>query len=479
MNKLRATIATFSLMAIGSVSIFLSSCSVKSIDGGIVFTRTAGNQKNLNYDANPDSITYEGKSQIVALNTDKPGSPVKILTGDFYSARSPEISFDGKYMLFAARQKQNDTWQIWEMNLGNLKARPITSSKDNCTDPAYLPLGRIVFSKFNPSDTLKSGHSLYTCNLDGNNLKRITFNPYTYFYSNILNDGRVLTLGRQIYPTQGDPAFMILRPDGTKADLFYKGSKDTYIVSAGVETSDGRIVFIEHDKVTPEKGKLVSISYNRPLHSRIDLTSHITGDFRSVRSLHSGKLLVSYRKSESDRYTLYEFDPKNMTLGKVLYNDPEYDALQAVEGGKRERPKKLPSEVDMGVKTGLLLCQDINFSDIQPSGTTSSAKKASRIEIIGLDSLLGSVEVSEDGSFYLKVLADKPFQIQTVDNEGHVLRGPGAWIWLRPNERRGCVGCHQDPEIVPENRVPLAVKKSPVIIPMHINKVVEKKVSLE
>jgi hypothetical protein len=33
--------------------------------------------------------------------------------------------------------------------------------------------------------------------------------------------------------------------------------------------------------------------------------------------------------------------------------------------------------------------------------------------------------------------------------------------------------------MVPGNRVPLAVKKSPVVIPMHINKVVEKKVSLE
>ena len=62
---------------------------------------------------------------------------------------------------------------------------------------------------------------------------------------------------------------------------------------------------------------------------------------------------------------------------------------------------------------------------------------------------------------------------------GKVLNGPSGWIWLRPNERRGCIGCHEDHEMVPENRVPLAVKTSPVNIPMHINKVVEKKVSLE
>ena len=43
--------------------------------------------------------------------------------------------------------------------------------------------------------------------------------------------------------------------------------------------------------------------------------------------------------------------------------------------------------------------------------------KASRIEIVGIDSSLGIVDVEEDGSFYLKIIADKPFRIQTVDAE--------------------------------------------------------------
>ena len=444
----------------------------------IVFTRSSGKTKYLDYDTT-DSWRYIPQAQIVALDLNNPAGSVKVLTTNYYSARSPQISFDGKYLLFAGQQKQNDPWQIWEMNLRDLKTRQIIASKENCTDPAYLPGGRLVFSKFAPNDTLKAGHSLYTCNLDGSNLKRITFNPHTYFASSILSDGRVLTVGRQIFPEKGDPMFIILRPDGTKADMFYKGTKDTFITSPGLETNNGRIVFIESDKVFRGKGNLISISYNRPLHSRVNLTSEIGGDFHAVCPLHSGRLMVSYRKSESDRYSLYEFDPDNKALGKVLYNNAEYDVLEAVETGKHDRPKKLPSELDMGVKTGLLLCQDINVSDMQSSGNTASFPKSSRIEIVGIDSTLGSVDVEEDGSFYLKVLADKPFQIQTVDKDGHILRGPSDWIWLRPNERRGCVGCHQDPEMVPVNRVPLSVKKSPVVIPGHINKVIEKKVSLE
>jgi hypothetical protein len=475
MNKIRATIVFSSLVAIGSASIFLSSCREKSPGGMIIFSRVTGKLNTLK-SVCPDSWRYIPQAQIVTLDPDKPESSLKILTSDFSSARSPQISYDGKYMLFAGQQKENDPWQIWEMDLKNMKSRQITSSKENCTDPAYLPLGRLLFSKFSANDTLKAGHSLYVCNMDGSNPKRITFNPDTYFASNVLSDGRILTIGRQVFPEQGVPVYMILRPDGTKSELFYKGAEGSNLSSPGLETNNGKIIFIESDKSNPGEGNLISINYNRPLHSGINLTSEIKGDFHYAFPQHSGRLLVSYRKSESDRYALYEFDPEKKELGKAIYSNNDYDVLEVVATGKHERPKKLPSEVDMGVKTGLLLCQDINILDIQPSATFS---KSSRVKIVGIDSTLGSVDVAEDGSFYLKVMADKPFQIQTVDKDGHILRSPCGWIWLRPNERRGCVGCHEDPELVPANKVPLSVKKSPVIIPMHINKVAEKKVSLE
>ena len=60
-----------------------------------------------------------------------------------------------------------------------------------------------------------------------------------------------------------------------------------------------------------------------------------------------------------------------------------------------------------------------------------------------------------------------PVRHQTLDENGKILFGPSDWIWLRPFERRGCVGCHEDPELVPENFVPLSVKKPPVFIPVE------------
>jgi hypothetical protein len=425
-----------------------------------------------------ESWRYLSGARISAFIPGKPSS-IKVLTENFFSASSPKISYDGRFMLFTAQQNQDESWQIWEMNLDNLKCRKITSFNDNCTDPAYLPGGHLVFSKLTVNDTVKSAHCLYTCNLDGSGVRQITFSPNACFATTVLRDGRLLTISRQLMPETGDPLLMVMRPDGTKADKFYEGTKDNTLISSPHETSDGKILFIESYKESLPEGNLVSISYNRPLHSRIDLTSGITGDFYTVLPLRPDKYIVSCRKSDSEHYALFEFDPVKKLVGEEVLTDPGYNVVDAVLVEEYERPKKLPSEVDRQVKTGLLLCQDINFLNVQGQNNHSDINKAGKIEVLGVDTTYGVVEVEEDGSFQLKVMADKPFRIRTLDEKGNIVNGPCSWLWLRPNERRGCIGCHEDPELAPENRVSLAIKKPPLIVPVHISDIKEKMVDLE
>jgi hypothetical protein len=478
MNRIGAVIFILIIMSVCFSGIFIQSCREQSIEGMIIFSEVKGQVKDINY-VSGTSWRYIPLSRIVLMNPGKPGNSSKVLTYNFFSACSPQISYDGKNLLFAAQQKQNDPWQIWEMNLINLKMRQVTSSRENCIDPEYLPDERIVFSRLNVNDTLKAGHSLYTCNPDGSKLTRITFNPHTYFASTVLKDGRVLSISRRVYPDIGEQSFVALRPDGTKAELFYEGGDCSTLAGRAREMANGKIVFIESDKKSQNTGNVITISYNRPLHTRENLTSGIKGDFNNVFPMPSGKMLVSYRQTETDHYALYEFDPVKKILSKPVYCSPDYDVLEVVMVRKTERPKKLPSEVDMGVKTGLLLCQDLNISGLSHASITSSLSKAYQIEVIGIDSSLGKVQAEKDGSFYLKVMADKPFKFRTLDDKGNLLGNSCEWIWIRPNERRGCVGCHEDHEMVPENRVPMAVKNLPVNIPVHINRVKEKTVSLE
>ena len=454
----------------------LTGCGIRSMEGKIILTESKSIRGNRDF-VTGEGWRYIDQSRIIAIDKENHGKNPEILTSDFYSARSPEVSYDGSHLLFTGKKSQDDSWQIWEMDLGNLKYRQVTNSSDNSTDPAYLPGGRMVFSRSIQGDSLRAGHALFTCNLDGTDLKRITFNPHTYFASSVLMDGRIIAASRQLYPSVEKPALMVIRPDGTKAELFYKGEAGNELLCRGWETDNGKIVFIETNMAN--EGKVVAVNYNRPLHSRIELTGTSEGNYLSVSQEKKGNLLVSFRADNEESYSLYEFDLEKLVPGKKIYSSELGDVIEAVEVTVHERPRKLPSEVDMGVKTGLVLCQNINVTGMTSPETGFALPAADRIEVIGIDSSMGVVEVENDGSVYLKVAADKPFRIRTMDKHGNTVNGPGGWYWLRPNERRGCVGCNEDQEMVPANRYAVAVSKDPVTIPVHYTGIMEKKVELE
>jgi hypothetical protein len=89
---------------------------------------------------------------------------------------------------------------------------------------------------------------------------------------------------------------------------------------------------------------------------------------------------------------------------------------------------------------------------------------ADGVRISILEGELAVVEAKEDGSIYVKMDADTPFRFETINSQGEVLRGPSDWIYLRPNERRACTGCHVNPELAPRNYQPHAVKEDPVVL---------------
>ncbi|MEE9463938.1 MAG: hypothetical protein V3V53_19030, partial [Bacteroidales bacterium] len=163
---------------------------------------------------------------------------------------------------------------------------------------------------------------------------------------------------------------------------------------------------------------------------------------------------------------LYHFSINERSPGGSIIDYSDYNIVEPVLVAAYTRPRHLPDEVNEMESTGQLFCQDINMTAIQHDNVLSDPEKATMIEVLGMDESMGIVPVEEDGSFYLKVSADTPFRLQTLDDRGQVVNGPSGWLWLRPFERRGCVGCHEDPELVPKNFVPLAVKKQPVSIPV-------------
>ena len=75
--------------------------------------------------------------------------------------------------------------------------------------------------------------------------------------------------------------------------------------------------------------------------------------------------------------------------------------------------------------------------------------------------LLGTVPVEADGSAYFRAPSRVPLYFQAVDNDGRAVQTMRSVTYLRPGERRGCVGCHEPPGAAPPVRTLLALRRAP------------------
>ncbi|MCU0408718.1 MAG: hypothetical protein MUD02_07205 [Bacteroidales bacterium] len=464
--------------AIAISAILLSASCGRKPDGNYVVCTL----EPVNAVQNP-SVPGQGRgnpagSGIYSIELSETGSTPELLTGDFYSAKSPSLSYDGSNMLFSGRKNEAGNWAVWEMNLRTRKARIITSGDADCTDPVYLPGERLAYVKHLTSDSLKAEQAIYTAGLDGGEQSRITFNPWSYRALAVLADGRLLATGKQCFPDPGKEMIMVMRPDGTKAEMFYSPPDGHSTGRRPFETKDGKIVFTESASGS-DRGSVINVSYSRPLHSR-EKASWLPGaDVFAAAASRTGRIVFAFSRPGTAGCTLAEFTASEEHSVRDIFNSENYIISEIAFIEQYQRPRKLPSEVDKGVKSGLMLCQNINLTGFNAPEIINPDPGAIKVEILGLDRSLGIIDAEEDGSVYLKIIADSPFRLRTLDKAGNVVSGPGAWLYLRPNERRGCAGCHEDQEIVPANRMAQAVRKQPVTVPVEITGIREKDIELE
>jgi len=232
-----------SIITLG-ISIFLVSCSHHSMEGMVVFTRVP--RDVFNTEKESAFFNFPG-AQIVAIQPDKPIESEIVLTKDFYSACSPRVSYDGKRLLFIAQKTKEDTWQVWELNLAKKTSKKITDFKESCSGPAYLPGDHLVFSREMPDTGTGRVQALFTMKMDGCCISQITFHPHFDYPATILRDGRILMLSKQLFPKEGEMMFLAMRPNGTKAELFYKNQGSILAGSQSYESDEGLIYFIEQN----------------------------------------------------------------------------------------------------------------------------------------------------------------------------------------------------------------------------------------
>lgn len=404
------------------------------------------------------------------------------LSRGFFAARDPQVSFDGKRLLFSAKRAAADFWQIYELDLETRSVRQLVRAPMDCRSPIYqsslyvlasdLPWQQVAFT----GAARDSAPSLYTVRLDGTDLRRISYNPYGDLDPAMMADGRMLYASRQRDRLEPGPpdrlALFGLNLDGTDVAL-YGALEGAPYKRMPAPTPGGLVVFIESESLTPDgAGSLAAVSQRRPFYTYRRLTEPSQGLYLYPSALPSGEVLVSWRPAAGKgTYGIVRFDPASRRSVPV-FDDSAWHDIQAQLIAPRPMPDGRSSVVEPKEPTGQLYCLNAHLSDLpqelRPAPGTplrfrlvEGAPAAAANSGILAKRVLGEFRAEPDGSFKLRVPANIPLELQLVDSSGMMLRSC-RWIWVRNNEARGCIGCHEDPELTPENRYAAALARPAV-----------------
>ena len=423
--------------------------------GGVVFTQLK-----------PQATAYDG-ARLVLL---APDGSLKVLAEDLYSAADPEVSFDGKRILFSGKRQASDHWQIFEMQADGSGIRQITREPADCRHPIYqsqfftLDAPGVWYQTAFVRHDADGSSALYSCRLDGSEVRRLTFNPYGDTDPSMLPDGRILFAGWQRGRLEPGHevrlALFGINLDGTDYAVF-SADERARMKRMPCITTDRQVVFVEPANPGWDgEGMLGGVTLRRNLHSYRKLTAVVQGLFHSPSPLHGGEILVARRASGAGTHGIWRFHPATKRMLPV-FDDPKRHEVQPKLLYPREEPDGRSSVVDEKEPNGRLYCLSVYTTDLpnrewMPPGTVKRVRVIEGIPPRMDYRLLGEVNVEEDGSFNLQLPANTPFRLQTLDADGFALR-TSAWIWVRNRESRGCIGCHEDGELSPENRLAKAL----------------------
>jgi len=441
------------------------------------------------------------------------GGPLQVLSQGFTAAADPEVSFDGTTVLFAGKRAPGDSWQIWRLELGGRQLEQVTSGPGDHASPLWVgalfhlndtePTRQIVYTATDHGwwdDRLDApAWALYASDLDGGRPCRISFNPYSDGEPDVLANGRLVFsswyAGAIDRPEQqasssdsptdvpGEPdaglggaaryVQLAINIDGTDM-LAYAGNQGPTSRRMPAVEGARAVWWIYSDPQDWLGGGALALTLQRrPLHSEQVVADTTRGWYHSPRPLPDGDLLASFRPraqggaagpgAASQVYAVQLVDPATGAPGRLLIKTEGYHTIDAHPVTTRPRVQGRSSVVDTSKERGILYCISSHISQIPglaeatPEGLAGlrviEAVPAHGPGIATSTRILAEVPLAKDGSFNLDVPAGQALRLQLLDRSGMAVAGQRTWTWVMPREWRGCIGCHEDREMTPPNRL--------------------------
>lgn len=401
---------------------------------------------------------------------------------------SPSASFDGRSLFLALARAGDSFFHIHRIPLDGGSPQQLTDGPFHDIDPAELPDGRIVFTSTRIG-TFEEYHqppsrALFRMNADGTGIHPITA---TLIFDNepkVMADGRIVFIRSDNFFDRGkvETHLHVIRPDGSDghAELAanvganYGVRLRAFGYGSPAPLPDGRLAFLS------SQGNFIAAPGGRPADFH-----RLPGPLGDLSALPDGRLLATPLRYSGRQMTsdgLAVIDPQDNRVTRIFRSE-DGSIHSPVFAAARPRPASMPDYVDPRTTeghapTGFLLCQDARLTTktaagwnriraIRVLGAVPLTIRSSHSHIVhvGHETVeLGTVPLAEDGSFFVEVPADVPLALQAVDAEGRSELNEMSWLYVRPGERRSCVGCHQPREMAPAFAVgrPLALRTPPL-----------------
>jgi len=431
------------------------------------------------------------------------------ISSDFVAATDAAVSFDRQRLLFAGKKTSDAPWQVYELSLARHRTRLVARREADCLMPIYLPDRTVVFVSPRevpaslPAVSRGAWDDLALFRVEpGHRVSAISFSVGSVIEPAVMNDGRLIYgFGPSLKTTRGGQSRWALfesNSDGTGVQGVTAADARRWLMRSPAVGPDDQVGYVAADRWHPfAAGELRLFSINDAGGEHTAAVTEAVGLVADVAAAPAGgwsavvsspTWLLSMRPAGGATFGLYRWDGKRAVL---LHANAGYHMLRPVMLAKRPRPNARLSVVDRTVPWGLLLCQNVyttspRLAEHIPPGSVHAVRvlqglprnnrgrgagdapsrfppteaglvppPATRVRI------LGEVPVESDGSFTAKVPPDRPLRLQLIDQEGFVAVDEKSWFWLRPNESRLCIGCHEDPELSFENVVSEAMGRPP------------------
>ncbi len=419
----------------------------------------------------------------------------ELLNDPLGGIRDPQVSYDGRKVLFSYRKGGTENYLLYELNADGTGLRQLTTGAFDDIEPTYLPDGDIVFvstrCKRWVNCWLTQVAVLHRCDANGQGVRPISSNNEQDNTPWPLPDGRILyTRWEYVDRSQVDYHHLwAANPDGS-AQMVWFGNLQPGIVmidAKPIPNSDQVLAIFSPGHGQREHAGTVTIvdpragpdaaGFARPVsrgNQFRDPWAFSEHCFMAARNA-SLVLLDDHGKEE----TVFSLPTDDVRAGMHLH-----EPRPLVE---RSREVVVADRVNLHQATGRLILGDIyegrNMTGIprgeikrllvletlpMPIHYTGGMDPISYGGTFTLERIVGTVPVEPDGSAYLELPALRSFFFVALDKDERSVKRMQSFLTVQPGETTSCVGCHeqrtQTPAMIASRLVPMATRRPPSVI---------------